>query len=114
MKVILKLQKASEIKPQSALGEDVDVADKALAAELNTANDSQPAVPTCYNPTIRPFQHPKQSSTLLQSRRLAGPSMARALPRHSHSDNSEALNPVFRFPRTHLAEAQKGERRRGG
>jgi len=64
-------------------------------------SDRKPAMPTCSEPTIRPFQHPKQSRTLLQSRRLAGPNMAPALPQHSHSsDNSEALNPVFRFLQT--------------
>lgn len=47
------------------------------------------SMPTCYEPTIRPFQQPKQSRTLLQSWRIAGPNMAQSLPQHC-SDNSEA------------------------
>lgn len=46
---------------------------------------------TCSEPTIWPFQHPRQSRTLLQFRRVAGPNMAQTLPSHSHqSDNSDA------------------------
>lgn len=50
---------------------------------------------TCNEPTIRPFQHPRQSRTLLQFRWVAGPNMAQTLPQHSHcSDKSDASNLV--------------------
>lgn len=62
-------------------------------------------MPACYEPTIRPFQQPKQSRTLLQSWRFSGPSMARRSP---NLTKSEALIQYSHFP-GHTSLWNKGE-----
>lgn len=66
--------------------------------EFSDAWQKASSMPTCYKPTIRPFQQPKQSRTLLQSWRSAGRSMARRSQHSQCSDSTEALIQYSCFP----------------